>query len=199
MRTLGKNIFVAFDLAHNKEFDVGGTTLIRPDGWASDLNEGKTESNVNHLETNPQVAIMLADNPTYGLNKGDKVFLHYMAFEWAEAIQMDGMNGWVVPDADYVFFKIVDDKFVMVNDTYIGQRIYKDNKDERTGLYLTSQAEVAVESNIELTHIPEKQSRERAHLTVGTKVLTVDDNQYIFEYEGKSYVKLSGDEIVGVL
>ena len=198
MRTIGSMVLVKYDLDNQKVFDLGGgIKIMRPDYWESEESEGKVEGNVNHLETNPQVAEVLCDSEEYGVKKGDTVFLHYMAFEWAEDMEIEGVKGSAI-QGDYILFKIVNDQFEMIGDNYVGQRLFTEELILDWGLILNVDKR-PVASTIDITHTPQEPKKERQHLNAGDKVITIDDNQYIFEYKGKKYVKLSGDEIVGTI
>lgn len=196
MNCPNNNIFVKYDLTHNKEFDLGnGVKLIRPDAWHVNDNSledtTKTESNVNKLEVHPQIATVVHGNRKFPYHKGDKVFLHYMAFEWAEEFNIDGEPCTLV-DADYVLFVIKDEEFVMPSDYYLGEQVYKEGEKTASGIYLTSQAEVKVAMEIKITHKPANCD----FVDIGETVLTVDDKQYVLKINNKEYVWLKKSEIV---
>lgn len=196
MKTINTSVFVRFDFDHNKVFQFGDVKLVRPDHWTEN-GEEKAEGNVNHLETNPQVADVLADCENYEVKKGDKVFLHYMAFEWAEEMEFGGQKGHII-QGDYILMKIAGEDFEMIGDTYIGQQQFSKETVLDWGLIMNVEKR-PIASKIELTHLPKEPKAERQELKAGDTVITVDDNQYIFDYGGRQYVKLTGDEIVGVI
>lgn len=196
MRTINTSVFVKFDLDHNKVWTFGEHKIYRPDHWV-DGEEEKAEGNVNHLDTNPQVADVLADCDNYEVQKGDKVFLHYMAFEWAEEMEIEGQKGHII-QGDYILMKIKGENFEMIGDTYLGQQEFTKEMVLDWGLILNVEKR-PVASTIVLTHLPIEPKAERKELKAGDTVISIDDNQYIFDYGGKKYVKLTGDEIVGVI
>lgn len=206
MNTVNNHAFVEFSKTHNKEFTIGGVTLIRPDFWHTEDNQEKYEANVNKLETNPQVATVLISSPTLKIAKGEKVFLHYMAREWAEDMVIDGMEGSMI-QGDYILFKILpDNSFEMRENTFLGERIFTGEQQSASGI-IFDLGHRAVASTIKITHVPKeltkeygsekREYKEMRWVKKGDTVVTVDDKQYIFEHEGKSYVKLTVDEITG--
>lgn len=186
---LNNYIIVSFDKKHNKVFEVGGVELIRPDEWTL-TEEGST--NFNMKEVHPQIATVLVGNPRYPYRKGDKVFLHYMAKETEQAIDVEGEEQSGV-DANFVFFVIDGDNMVMAKNTYLGEQVYVDAPKTPSGIYTTPFDKKKEVLKIKLTHVP----YDSEYFDVGEVVFTVDDNQYTFEYKGKEYIRLRSEEIVG--
>jgi len=217
MVTINNNLFVEFDVSHNKVFNLAGVDLIRPDMWemSEDEQGARTfESNVNKLLTHPQVATVkrnaickLRDgfNPDgsekyieKGYAKGEVVFLHYMAKEWEDKVEFAGEEFSLV-GAQHVLFKIEGDKFIMNDGVFLGTWELEDAPKTESGIFLTSSDEkIKNDLAIVITHVPDKCAREYRHVKVGDTVLPMDKNNYVIQYEGKEYVVLKDREIIGV-
>lgn len=145
------------------------------------------QDNENYLETNPQIATILHPNATLPYKEGDTVFLHYMAWEWAEITEY----GHLI-DTDFILFQIVGDEIVMRDGVYLGEAVYSDEEVTPSGIILLEGKKDNL--RVKLTHIPKD-----SILQVGQTVLSIDKNNYEFDYWGKKYIKLSESEIVGVI
>lgn len=195
MECLNNNIFVRYDLSHNKVFKIGDLELIRPDAWevkddsAEDMT--KTESNVNKLHVHPQIATIVKENGKFPYKKGDKVFLHYMAYEWAEQFEIDGEDCTMI-DGEYVLFVIKDGEFIMPEGFYLGEEIFTEGAKTESGIYLTPFDKVKKAMMITITHKPEGDN----FVEIGETVLSCDDKQYILNINDKDYVWLKKSEIV---
>lgn len=189
------NLFVSYDMSHNKVFSIAGIEIIRPDEWeAEKLSEDamkQTESNVNKLDVHPQIATVLIPNLKFPFKKGDKVFLHYMAFEWAERLEIEGESGFMI-DAEYVLFVMEDGKYIMPKDYYLGEQVYAEAERTASGIYVTPFDTVKKAMEITITHKPQGDD----YVGIGDTVYSVDDKQYVLKVDGKEYVWLKKSEII---
>lgn len=200
MRTVHNKLIVAFHTDHLKKINLGGIQIIRPDMWFDkELEDGTSQykSNENKLLTHPQIVSVIAGNSRY--MKGDKLFVHYMAKEWEEKITIDERELSII-DADYVLFKIKPDRsYELVEDTFLGDRIFEKELKLESGIFLNVTEQVQA-SRIKITHVPDKCIDELSDIKVGDIVLTVDDNQYVLEVdENTKHVKLTSEEIYAII
>lgn len=198
MRLIGDNIGIQYDKKHNKVVKIGDIELIIQHEWDDNQTDDgytRTNGNVNLLEVVPQIATVVAPNDKFPYKEGDKVFLHYMAHEWKEPLNYGGMDFDVV-DANYIFFKIVDEQIVLADDHYLGERVFEKEQIRPSGIIININ-EKPVASHIKITHVPQNSSK--SYIKEGFQAITCDDKQYEFTYKEKKYVKLVADEIVGQL
>lgn len=147
------------------------------------------DENTNYLETNPQIAVVKHPNAKLKYEVGDTVFLHYMAWEWAEPTD----DGHVI-DTDFILFQILEDGTLeMIDDLYLGEAVYSSEEITPSGIILLEGKKDNLK--VKLTHLP----KNNKDLKAGDIVLSVDKNNYEFDYNGKKYVKIMRDEIVGVI
>ncbi len=194
MRLVNQSIIVEFLTDHNRVVAKGlnGLDIVRPERWLNkeaDEEEGtRFEENVNHLETAPQICKILHTNDKLPYNAGDTVFVHYMAWENAEYTEYGA-----VIDIDFVFFKINEDgTFEMRKDLYLGHAIYSDEEVTPSGIIMLAGKKDNL--RVTITHVPEK----AAVCNIGDTVVSIDKNNYEFDYYGTKYVKLTKDEIIAV-
>lgn len=191
MKLLNKNIIVRFITEHNKAIGTGinGEPIIRADLWLNTEAEladepSRFDENLNYLETNPQICVVVVPNAYADFKAGDKLFVHYLAWEWKELADY----GYVI-ETDYVFFKILpDDTFEMVKDNYLGTPIH--HKDEEIGGFIIAST-TKDNLQVDITHVPAE-----SLLSIGDRVISIDKNNYEFDYWGKRYIKLTKEEIV---
>lgn len=209
---IGRKIGVRFDQLHNKVLGVGlnGIEIVRAEAWKStqDDKDGNSrfEENVDYKETHPQICVVTKTNPDYPYKVGDKLFVHYMAFETAK-------NGDIVTydaiiDADYVFFTLKDDEIIISEDIYIGEPIYSKEEKTKSGIVLAGGKEDSLKIRILHTTAPFykylPQIGERAKFLTqpivkpGDIVISQDKYNYHFKYNKKKYVMLKGHEIAAV-
>jgi co-chaperonin GroES (HSP10) len=201
MKAVGNRLFVDYDMTHNKVFKINGLELLRPDIYLfkDGESDNKMEAKVNKLDLNPQIATVELDNPKFNLFKGDKVFLHYMAYEWLDMNEyqlIDDKKLYCI-DAKNVFFKILEDKLELKEDLFLGEVILE-NKLTLSGIHINVENKRKI-SLIKITHVPSKCIKGYDCIKVGSTVKTIDDNQYIINYNQKKYVVLRSEEIVGIL
>ena len=200
MEAIGSRVFVKFDESHNKVFNVGGIELIKPDVWTYKAGESddKMEGKVNKLLINPQIAEVVATNPKHKIAKGDKVFVHYMAYEWKDenAINLNGIDCTAI-DANQVIFKIIDNEIELVDDVFLGELIYED-KMTTSGLIINVD-NVRKAATIKITNKPKNVKRGYEMIKEGMTVTTIDDHQYIINFNKKDYVVVKSHEIVGII
>lgn len=201
MISVGNKVVVQFDLNHNKVFNIGGgIDLIKSDIWQyeSGVSDDKMEAKVNKSLTNPQIATVIASSRNYKVAKGEQVFLHFMAWEWAqdESFILDGKECHVI-DGKYIMFKFNDNGVILADDTFLGT-VIKDSNMTLSGIIISIE-EKRRAATIVITHIPDKTKERFVEIKVGNTVKTIDDHQYVFNFKGKEYVKLESEEIMGIL
>lgn len=217
-----KYIAVKFNSNHNKVIELGdtGIKLYRPDEWVErdDYGEIKLDEktgttkfgyNVDYKETHPQICVVTASNPKYPYKIGDKLFVHYMAYETAECGDIETLEAIII--ADYVFFRINSDgTWDLSNDTYIGEAVLIGEDITNTGIILSLGKKDNLKVKITHIHKPYYKKNERypelesMHLTypicnIGDTVVSIDKYNYEFELDGKKYIKLSSHEIATVI
>lgn len=197
MRLLGNKAIVEYDRSHGKILakGIGGTEIVRAEKWLNhdaEENENTTsrfDENTNYLETNPQIAIIKHPNINLDYVAGDKIFLHYMAWEWAELTE----HGHLI-DTDFILFQILPHgTFKLPDNLYLGEAVYSEEEITPSGIIMLEGKKDNLK--VKLTHL----AQNNTDLKVGDIVLSVDKNNYEFDYWGKKYVKLMSDEIVGVI
>ena len=198
MDVVGRTLCVKFDGSHNSVYDLGnGIILERADAWEHD--EGTAEQhklvnhNVNKIDVNPQLArvIVAGENPFF--QEGDLVFTHYLAFENMEPIELYGEEYSIIDD-ELVMFKIVDGEKVMPDGCFLAEQIIDKEMKLESGLIINV-VENKKALTVKITHVPEKVS----HIKLNDTVLSIDDFNYEFPYEGKKYVFIREEEIVAKL
>lgn len=195
-------LHVRFDPNHNKVVGKGvnGLDIIRPDEWLHRDNEGKQtfQENTNYLETKPQVCTVLASNDNYPYQVGDKLFVHYMAWETAKCGDIVTNEAFII--ADYVFFTILEDgSLKMADDNYLGKQIYTDDLITKSGIFLQGGKPKALQ--IKITHIPEKPPKwhDKFPANIGEIAISCDGYNYEFKYNGEKYIRLKNTEIAGTM
>lgn len=202
MKAVGDRLFVDYDMTHNKVFNIGSINLVRPDMYIfkDGESDNKMEGRVNKLELNPQVATVELTNEKHNLFKGDKVFLHYLAYEWLDPndyTEIDGKKLYSI-DARDIFFKIKEDNEIeLKDDLFLGEVILEDTITV-SGIYINVENK-RKEALVTITHIPSARKEEVKHIKVGDVVKSIDDYQYILNFNNKKYVLLKSDEIVAII
>lgn len=190
MDCIGDNILVEF--AENKlERDLGGGLKIHiPERSKFDVVDGSeyTSRITDRKLVNPQLAIVKAENNKFSFKIGDMVYLHYGAYELRYPYQDEQF----FVNANMVFFTCNDGEIKPIKGIHIGKVIEKEAPRTVSGIYLTPDAMVKEKCMIKLVHT----SPNNYGFQDGDEVYTVDDHQYIFEYNGEKYVKLSEQYIV---
>lgn len=208
MRAIGNKIGVVFDEDHLKTYNLGnGIKLHRAESWVGkegdEEGHTKTQSNVNHLETNPQIGWVAMANDNYDLKVGDKVFMHYLAFEeFDEKIEIDGKDCYLI-DESFIFFTMKDGEYKMRPNTYLGTIIFEEPPKTTFGIYLTSQEAVKNDLKISITHTPMPTINEYGVLIdnvckMGDVIMPVDRSNYPLTVDDIDYVMLKDTEIVGI-
>lgn len=188
MKLLRDMIGVEFDMSHNNVYNVGGIELVRPDKWEHEntsYSETGTmyQKNTNLKDTLPQIATVIVENDNMPFKMGDKVFVHYLALNNAQEIE-----GVTAIHGKSVFFKIKDDgSYEMMEDVYLGQRVFNELEKTTSGIYLTSGEKGKEPLKIRITHAPKNSPL----FKVGDTVLTVDDNQYELNVYEDGHIKLN--------
>lgn len=198
MESLGNKLFVKFKSIHDLEYK--SLKLYNPNIWEMDLEEGdlKMDGKVNKLLVNPQIATVMVTSPKFRVSKGERVFLHYMAYEWGEEdiVHINGEDCNVV-DGNHIIFKIKEDDIELVPDTFLGELIEEDQKTE-SGIIISA-TPIRKAATINITHVPSERVREVEEIKVGDIVNTVDDHQYVINFNDRKYVVAKSHEIVGLL
>lgn len=201
MKTVRNKLVVKFDVSHNKSVGKGlnGLDIIRPDMWFDkELEDGTSQfmSNENKLLVHPQIVVVAIGNEKY--KAGDVLFVHYMAKEWEEKIALDGEEHSII-DSGYVIFKMTDDGYELVDDSFLGDRVIENELVLSSGLILNVM-ERPIASRIRITHLPKERCLETSEIKIGDVVLTVDDNQYEMNIGGgQKKVKLTSEEIYAII
>lgn len=198
MELLNNNIIVEFDEKHNKVFEVGGIELMRPDTWKfEELNNGSTQyqKNTNLKDTNPQIATVVVPNRKYPLAKGDKIFTHYLAIDNAEPFEVNGKEHQMI-NINSIFFKIsTNGELEVMEDVYLGEQVFDEGIKTESGIWLTPYDKKKEVCRIKITHAP----KNTKYTFVGDIAVTVDDNQYELDLNGKKYIKLNTWHILGTM
>lgn len=208
MKCINRNIGVVFDETHLKTYDLGnGIKLDRAESWAVREDDGETSSkiatNVNHLEVNPQIGWIAITNDKYPFKVGDKVFMHYLAFEMFEDRIVDEQDREVYfVDANYIFFTIKEE-LEMMPKVYLGIPKIEEPPKTASGIYTTSLEEVKNEMSITITHVPESVCNDFGITLpmvaeIGDKVVPMDKLNYYIKLDNKEYVVLKEHEIIGI-
>lgn len=207
MNSLNTKIGVTFDETHKKTYDLGGIQIQRATSWIAREDDGETgtkkETNVNHLETNPQIAFVTLENPNFPqYKKGDKLFLHYLAYEWSdEPVNIDGELFDMV-EANNILFKIEGDNFIMCSKSYLGESVIDEAPKTLSGIFLTSAEDQKNPLKVKILHTPNEYHKTTDRLLdvakIGDTVITIDSHNYELEYNSKTYVFLKEDEIVAI-
>ena len=197
MELIGQKLGVKFHVKDKKEYDLGnGIILIRPDAW--EHSEGTKEQNklvnenVNKIEVNPQRATVTIAGKNPFFKVGDEIFTHYMSYEIQEEVDLDGETAII--DEEYVIFKIENGNIILPDGYYLGEQIMETEINSSTGLILNV-VEKKKNLTVKITHISGKLS----HIDLNDVIQSIDNFNYQFEYEGKSYVFLKEEEIVAKL
>lgn len=191
MNCIRNNIFVTWNPEERFTVLFGDKSIIIPFKWQH-LDEygfatDKMEENINYLQTAQQTAYVLAENPKFKFKKGDKVIFHYLAISYKCTV--DGIDGAFI-DATDIFFRD-NGEIDMADGYYLCEQLFDDIPQTPSGIFLE--------------HIERKKE---CHLKVlhgsglyqpGDIVFSIDGAQYKFTYEGKEYIKLKEEEIVGAL
>lgn len=192
MKMLADKILVIYETDHNKVVGTGiaGKPLLRADLWLNTEAEesdapSRFDENENYLETNPQICVVSHPSANHEYKAGDRLFVHYMAWEWRELTE----DGYVI-DTDYILFQIMPDgTFKTAKDTYLGEAIYAENE-EVAGFVIAGSKKDNL--RVRLTHLPENNKL----FGIGDVVISIDKNNYEINYWGKKYVKLTCLEMV---
>lgn len=202
MRVIGNHILVVFE--KNNVFRSGELELEKPVGVyefdeAHQERRFMTDGNINRLEVNPQIATIVASSEKFNLKKGDKVLMHYMAWEWCKEEKPLDIEGQDVyrTEGEYVLGYIRNDQYFPVDNTYFGKRVYLEAPKTASGIFLSPYDKINQASHIQITHLPEITLRDYKFLTKGQIAITVDDKQYPFMIGEEEYIKLTAEEIVG--
>jgi len=198
MKAILNKIGIAFDENHLKSYNLGnGIQLQRAEAWrgreGDDRTNTKMETNVNHLETNPQIGTVIIENDEYPYKKGDVVFMHYLAYEtFEDKVEVDGQDVYLIAES-FIFFTIVGDELKMKSKHYLGRVKISDPPKTTSGIYLTSLEVVKDDLRVNITHVP---GDERKVCEVGEEVIPIDKSNYPIKLGDIEYVLLKEQEIV---
>lgn len=185
MKLLHGKIGVKFDENHNFVHKIGDVELIIPKVWMDAENSAeKYSENINYLETKPQICTVVHESTEAPYRIGDRLFMHYMAYEVAEKIE----DYWMV-DSEFVIFKI-GETWEMANDTYLGEAVWNESI-RPSGIIIESKKD---NLKVRLTHLPKDPKFKK-----GEVVVSIDKNNYPVKFGGKDYVKIKTDEIVATV
>jgi|GEM_PF-3210596 len=208
MLSLNKKIGVKFDESDKKTYNLGnGIELVRATSWLDREDDGevgtKKMTNVNHLEINPQIATVVIENADFDLKVGDKLFLHYLAYEWSdESVELSGELCDLI-SIDNVLFKIEDKEYIMRPKCYLGESIIDKAPQTASGIFLSSVEDQKNPLQVKITHTPmdvhEMTGSVLDVAKIGDTVITIDSNNYPIVVDGKGYIFLRENEIVGLI
>lgn len=192
MKMLSDKIIVQFEGDHNKKIGtgIGGKAVLRADLWLNTEAEesdapSRFNENENYLETNPQICVVVHPSASLAYKDGDRLFVHYMAWEWREMTD----DGHVI-ETDNILFQIMpDETFIPAKDTYLGEPVYAQDE-EVSGFVISGNKKDNL--RVRLTHLPENNRL----FNIGDVVISIDKNNYEFDYWGKRYIKLTHPEMV---
>jgi len=199
MEAINSNIGVVFDEEDKRFFDLGnGVTLERAEAWR--FNEGseekntRVETNVNHLEVNPQFARVVVANPNLPYEVGDILFLHYLAYEtFEELFELQGEDKVCFIEESYVLFKIKDGQFILPKGVYLAEEVLEDAPKTASGIFLTPFTHTKDDLVIRIKHCPV----EAPIYAEGDLVISLDVHNYPIEVYDQKYFVIKEDEIVG--
>lgn len=205
-KCIHNRLAVRFDKDHNRILGKGlnGAPIVRVDKWTNEATKNeetsKLEENVDYKETHPQICVVTASNEKYPYKVGDKLFVHYMAYETAELGDLVTYDAMI--NADMVFFTILPDgSWKMAKDVYIGEAVVFGEEIRPSGIIASLGKKDQLRVNI--THVPEP--IENIHgvtiwncIEVGEIAISIDKYNYEFAYDGKRYIKLTSKEIAGI-
>lgn len=158
--------------------EVSGLTI--PERYLIQSAEKDGEHDAYGITTNRRLI-----NPQICTNvlTGDRLFVHYGAYE----LRKDADEGSLIPERTVLFLL---DPIRPLPGKYIGEAVYSD--DERTpgGIILKEGVKEGVK--VKVLH-------SSGRFEPGTVIITQDDRQYPFKYEGKDYIMLTDEVIVGVV
>jgi len=197
MKCINDWIFVSYD-DRSKFYHTlpNGVELVIPIVWEQrdeyGFYTGQRTENLDRKEANPQVCYVLSENPRYPEYKvGDKLFTHYLEYENGDTV-LGEVTGKMIK-GNSVFFKVGEGgEMLPTKGTYIAERI-AGKRFTPLGILLPDWIPNFKKCHVRLTVTPTD-----SPYNVGDVVLTIDDNQYMFEYEGKVHVKVYDHEIIGV-
>lgn len=202
MRCVNNFLGVKFDPTHNKVVGKGinGLDIIRPDEWLHKDDEGKQtfQENTNYLETKPQICTVIVANDNYPYQVGDKLFVHYMAWETAKCGDIVTHEAFIV--ADYVFFTILPNgELKMAKENYIGKQLYTEDIVTKSGIFLQGGRPKSLQ--IRITNIPQEPPKwyGRHPVVKDDIAISCDGYNYEFKYDGQKYIRLKWSEIAGIM
>ena len=203
MIATNNKLLVRFEEKHNKFFKLGDIELIRAETWVhrdqdEDNPSTSLEENTNGLETRPQIATVVAHNPDYPYVVGDRIWLHYMAYETGEESGLNDGTSFI--NVEYVFCTLLpDNTFRMAKDIYFGKEVLTTDEKTASGIIINPFGGRPKSCQIELTHAPTELSEkwETPH-EPGATVITIDNNQYPSMIDEEKYIMLRHREIIGI-
>lgn len=205
MKCLNNLIKVKFD--RSDVIKLGDLELIRPAVWEEKDKEGnikygedgtqKMGFNTDLRETKPQLCTVVVANDNYPYKVGDRLFLHYMAYECAQ--DGDAATNEAYVFSEYVFFTILPSGELQTADnTYLGEAVIYGEEVTTSGIVSSLGRKDSMKVNI--THIPSNVPKWSGEpVNVGDLVVSIDRYNYEFEYGGKKMVRLLRNEIAVIL
>lgn len=166
---------------------VAGLTL--PERYVIQETEQDDEVTAYGVVTDRRLINPQTINVLSGPYKGYKAFVYYGAYEIRVPVE-DGT--WLIPER-CMYFLISDGKIIMLPGFYLGEEVFTQGEQTASGIYITPYAEKKEGVKIKLTNVCENEQYKP-----GDTVITVDPYQYTLTFEGKKYVKLTEDNIIGI-
>lgn len=191
MKTTTGNIIVTFDYDHAKALVKLDSGLFVPERYMIESGDEDADAaygvTTNRKLINPQVINILS-----GEHSGKRAFVHYGAFEVAKWLSSDRVQDGrsIIPEKMILFFI---NPIACMPGTYLGDEVFEDGPRTESGIWLTPTIETKQGILITITHVPANNI-----VDVGNTAVTVDQYQYDLNFEGRQYIKLTEEEIIGV-
>lgn len=184
MNSLKDYLIVKYDMDHMRNVSLGGVII-----------EISRECNVDLKDGNPQKCVVIAtsENEKW-IKPGDVVWTHYLGSDDTNKFK-DGDENYHKITRNNVFFKINDDETLEMNDNvYLAKQVIDEDNKTESGIYLTSTSDKPKALILDITHTP----KNRSEISIGDRVFTQDDFQYIINYNGEKLVKIDFAFIAGI-
>jgi len=161
--------------------------LIMPERYLIQEGDKDGENDAYGVVTDRRLINPQTINVLSGSHKGRRAFVYYGAYEIAQWLDDDHA---IIPER-VIYFLV--EPTCMLPGFYLGEEVFSQGERTASGIYLTPHAEKKEGIKIKLTNVCEN-----LQYKVGDTVITVDPYQYTLHFEGKKYVKLTEQNIIGV-
>ncbi len=161
--------------------------IILPERYLIQEAEQDDEINAYGIVTDRRLINPQTINILSGEYKGYKAFVYYGAYE----VRIPIKDGTCLIPARTLYFLI--DPIIMFPGFYLGEEVFTQGEQTTSGIFITPYAEKKEGVKIKLTNVCDNDQYK-----VGDTVITVDPYQYTLTFEGKKYVKLTEENIIGI-